>query len=114
MGDRAKIAQVLTNLIMNSINYGHEQGKTTLRFYSLDDVIMTEVSDNGPGISEKELPRIFERFYRVEQSRNRNKGGSGLGLAIVKYIIDSHHQTINVRSTPNVGSTFSFTLEQAN
>lgn len=114
MGDRAKIAQVLTNLIMNSINYGHEQGKTTLRFYSLDDVIMTEVSDNGPGISEKELPRIFERFYRVEQSRNRNKGGSGLGLAIVKYIIDSHHQTINVRSTPNVGSTFSFTLEKAN
>jgi two-component system phosphate regulon sensor histidine kinase PhoR len=75
---------------------------------------MTEVSDNGPGISEKELPRIFERFYRVEQSRNRNEGGSGLGLAIVKYIIDSHHQTINVRSTPNVGSTFSFTLEKAN
>ena len=113
-GDRAKIAQVLTNLVMNSINYGHQDGKTTIRFYALDDVIMTEVSDNGPGISEKDLPRLFERFYRVEQSRNRNEGGSGLGLAIVKHIIDSHGQTINVRSTPNVGSTFSFTLEKAN
>lgn len=113
-GDRGKIAQVLTNLIMNSINYGHVDGKTTIRLYTLDDVIMTEVSDNGPGISDKDLPRLFERFYRVEQSRNRNEGGSGLGLAIVKHIIDSHNQTINVRSTPNVGSTFSFTLEKAN
>ena len=113
-GDRAKIAQVLTNLIMNSINYGHVDGKTTIRFYALDDVIMTEVSDNGPGISDKDLPRLFERFYRVEQSRNRNEGGSGLGLAIVKHIMDSHNQTINVRSTLDVGSTFSFTLEKAN
>lgn len=113
-GDRAKIAQVLTNLVMNSINYGHVDGKTTIRFYALDDVIMTEVSDNGPGISDKDLPRLFERFYRVEQSRNRNEGGSGLGLAIVKHIIDSHNQTINVRSTLGVGSTFSFTLEKSN
>jgi len=113
-GDRAKITQVITNLVLNSINYGHIDGKTTIRFYTLDDVIMTEVSDNGPGISDKDLPRLFERFYRVEQSRNRNEGGSGLGLAIVKHIIDSHNQTINVRSTPGVGSTFSFTLEKAN
>jgi two-component system, OmpR family, phosphate regulon sensor histidine kinase PhoR len=113
-GDRAKIAQVLTNLVVNSINYGHADGKTTIRFYVLDDVIMTEVSDNGPGISDNDLPRLFERFYRVEQSRNRNEGGSGLGLAIVKHIIDSHNQTINVRSTLGVGSTFSFTLEKSN
>jgi two-component system phosphate regulon sensor histidine kinase PhoR len=111
-GDRGKIAQVLTNLISNSINYGSEDGKTVLRFYTLDDAIMTEVSDNGPGIDEKDLPRLFERFYRVEQSRNRNEGGSGLGLAIVKHIIESHGQTINVRSTVGVGSTFSFTLQK--
>lgn len=113
-GDRAKIAQVLTNLVVNSINYGHIDGKTIIRFYILDDVIMIEVSDNGPGISDKDLPRLFERFYRVEQSRNRNEGGSGLGLAIVKHIIDSHNQTINVRSTQGIGSTFSFTLEKSN
>lgn len=113
-GDRAKIAQVLTNLVVNSINYGHIDGKTIIRFYVLDDVIMIEVSDNGPGISDKDLPRLFERFYRVEQSRNRNEGGSGLGLAIVKHIIDSHNQTINVRSTQGIGSTFSFTLEKSN
>lgn len=110
--DRGKIAQVLTNLISNSINYGSEGGKTVVRFYALDDAIMIEVSDNGPGISEKDLPRLFERFYRVEQSRNRNEGGSGLGLSIVKHIIESHGQNINVRSTEGVGSTFSFTLEK--
>lgn len=113
--DQVRIAQVLTNLIANSINYGKEGGKTVIRFYPMDDVIMTEVSDNGPGISEDDLPRLFERFYRVEQSRNRNEGGSGLGLAIVKHIIETQHQqTINVRSTVDVGSTFSFTLQKAN
>ena len=111
-GDRGKIAQVLTNLIANSINYGHQDGKTILRFYPLDEAIMTEVSDNGPGIAEQDIPRLFERFYRVEQSRNRNEGGSGLGLAIVKHILESHGQTINVRSTVGVGSTFSFTLQK--
>lgn len=112
-GDKSRIAQVLTNLIMNSINYGKIEGETVVRFYPMDDVIMTEVSDNGPGISEKDIPRLFERFYRVEQSRNRNEGGSGLGLAICKHIIESHGQTINVQSTVDVGSTFSFTLEKA-
>jgi two-component system, OmpR family, phosphate regulon sensor histidine kinase PhoR len=110
--DRSKIAQVLTNLIANSINYGHQDGKTILRFYPMDEAIMTEVSDNGPGIAEQDIPRLFERFYRVEQSRNRNEGGSGLGLAIVKHILESHGQTINVRSTVGVGSTFSFTLQK--
>jgi two-component system phosphate regulon sensor histidine kinase PhoR len=78
----------------------------------MEDVILVEVADNGPGIEEKFIPRLFERFYRVEKSRNRNEGGSGLGLAIVKHIIEAHEQTIHVRSTVNVGSTFSFTLEK--
>ncbi len=113
-GDRPRISQVFTNLIANSIHYGKENGTTTIRFYPMDDVIMTEVSDNGSGIEEKDIPRLFERFYRVEQSRNRNEGGSGLGLAIVKHIIETlHKQTIAVRSTPQVGSTFAFTLAKA-
>ncbi len=110
MADKGKISQVLTNLILNSINYGKDEGNTVIRFYPMDKVIMTEVSDDGPGINEKDLPRLFERFYRVEQSRNRNEGGSGLGLAICKHIIESHRQTINVRSTVDVGSTFTFSL----
>lgn len=110
--DRSRIAQVLTNFIINSINYGKEGGETVIRFYPMDDIIMTEVSDNGPGISDKDIPRLFERFYRVEQSRNRNEGGSGLGLAICKHIIESHGQSINVHSTIGIGSTFSFTLEK--
>lgn len=112
--DRNRIAQVFTNLISNSISYGKEGGTTTVRFYEIEGALMTEVSDNGPGIRDEDLPRLFERFFRVEQSRNRNEGGSGLGLAIVKHIIETqHNQTINVRSTPGVGSTFSFTLEKA-
>lgn len=111
--DRSKIGQVLTNLINNSIVYGHPGGQTLLRFYILDDVVTVEVSDNGPGIAESHLPRLFERFYRVEKSRNRNEGGSGLGLAIVKHIIELHEQSINVRSTVGVGSTFAFTLPKA-
>ena len=111
--DRNRIAQVFTNLISNSINYGKKGGTTTIRFHEIEDAIMIDVSDNGPGIQDRDLPRLFERFFRVEQSRNRNEGGSGLGLAIVKHIVETqHNQTINVRSTPDVGSTFSFTLEK--
>ncbi|MEX1003643.1 MAG: ATP-binding protein [Crocinitomicaceae bacterium] len=111
--DRGKIAQVLTNLISNSISYGSEGGKTTIRLHELDkDKILVEVADNGPGIAESHLPRLFERFYRVDKSRARNIGGSGLGLAIVKHIIEAHKQVINVRSTEGKGSTFSFTLEK--
>ncbi|MFN5910785.1 MAG: sensor histidine kinase, partial [Bacteroidota bacterium] len=109
--DRNKIAQVLTNLIGNSIFYGKDGGTTTLRYYVIDDIVTTEVSDDGPGIEEKHLPRLFERFYRVEKSRNRHEGGSGLGLAIVRHIIESHGQTISVRSTVGVGSTFTFSLD---
>lgn len=110
--DRNKIGQVLTNIIGNSIAYGHEGGETVVRFYILEDIITIEVSDDGPGIDEEHIPRLFERFYRVEKSRNRNEGGSGLGLAIVKKIIQAHGQTISVRSTPGVGSTFTFSLDK--
>ena len=110
--DRGKIAQVLTNLISNSISYGNENGETQIRFYEVDDIISVEISDNGPGMEPHELPRLFERFYRIEKSRNRNEGGSGLGLAIAKHILDSHHQTISVRSTIGVGSTFTFSLDK--
>lgn len=111
--DKERIRQVLTNLIINSIKYGKENGTTEVRFYDMDDNLLIEVADNGVGINEKHLPRLFERFYRVDQSRSRDMGGSGLGLAIVKHIIEAHKQTINVRSTENVGSTFSFTLSRA-
>jgi two-component system, OmpR family, phosphate regulon sensor histidine kinase PhoR len=110
--DKEKIRQVMINLIENSINYGNENGRTKVSFYDMDENILVEVSDNGIGIEEKFIPRLFERFYRVDKSRSRNQGGSGLGLAIVKHIIESHKQTINVRSTPGVGSTFSFTLKK--
>lgn len=111
-GDKGKIAQVLTNLINNSINYGRQDGTIIIRLYTLDDVVTIEVSDDGIGIDQSQFPRLFERFYRVEKSRNRHAGGSGLGLAIVKHIIDAHGQSINVRSTLDVGSTFAFTLEK--
>jgi two-component system phosphate regulon sensor histidine kinase PhoR len=113
IGDKPKIAQVLVNLITNSIFYGNKDGTTIVRFYKMDDIVTIEVSDNGPGIEEEHLPRLFERFYRVEKSRNRNDGGSGLGLAIAKHIVESHRQTISVRSTYGVGSTFSFSLDKS-
>lgn len=112
-GDRSKIAQVLINLISNSIFYGKENGETAIRLFSMDEIVTIEVSDNGSGIEQKHISRLFERFYRVEKSRNRNEGGSGLGLAIVKHIIESHGQTISVRSTIGIGSTFSFSLDKS-
>lgn len=114
MGDRGKIAQVITNLISNSIFYGNVGGETIVRFHVLDEIVTIEISDNGPGIEDVYISRLFERFYRVEKSRNRNEGGSGLGLAIVKHIIESHGQTISVRSTVGLGSTFSFSLDKSN
>ena len=112
-GDAAKLVQVLTNLVVNSINYGNAGGHTEIRYYDAEDSILVEVADSGIGIKEEDLPRVFERFYRVDKSRSRHAGGSGLGLAIVKHIVESHGQTINVRSTYGEGSTFSFTLEKA-
>ena len=113
LADRTKIGQVLTNLINNSIAYGTENGKTEIDVLIFENLVTFEVSDNGIGIDPNHFPRLFERFYRVEKSRNRNEGGSGLGLAIVKNILNSHGQAINVRSTVNVGSTFSFSLEKS-
>ena len=113
MGDRDSIRQVLTNLLVNSIKYGKEGGVTKVSFYDTESEILIEVSDNGLGIDEKHLKHVFDRFYRVDSSRSRKQGGSGLGLSIVKHIIEAHDQTINVRSTPDIGSTFGFTLKKA-
>ncbi|OCX50596.1 two-component sensor histidine kinase [Mucilaginibacter sp. PPCGB 2223] len=110
--DREKIRQVLVNLIDNSFKYGKEGGCTSIRLYDLHEQVLVEVTDDGIGIEEKYLPRLFERFFRTDSSRSRQIGGSGLGLAIVKHIIESHQQTINVRSTEGIGSTFGFTLQK--
>ena len=111
--DMKRIQQVFVNLLMNSIAYGKEGGETRIRFYDMDDNVLIEIADDGMGIAMEHLPRLFERFYRVDKSRSRNEGGSGLGLAICKHIIDSHSQSISVRSTEGVGSTFAFTLKKA-
>ena len=112
--DQQRIEQVFINLLNNSIKYGKKDGGTVeVRFFDMHENILVEVSDNGLGIPEKDIPRVFERFYRVDKSRARDAGGSGLGLAIVKHIVEAHKQSINVRSAENVGSTFSFTLRKA-
>jgi len=111
--DANKIHQVLTNLIVNSINYGSEGGYTKISFHDMDDHIMVDVKDDGIGIAKEHLPRLFERFYRIDKSRARHQGGSGLGLAIVKHIVDAHQQTISVSSDEGKGSRFSFTLQKA-
>jgi two-component system phosphate regulon sensor histidine kinase PhoR len=112
VGDRDKIQQVFINLLSNSIKYGKEGGETVIRFCNMDNNMLIEVSDNGIGIEEDSLDRLFERFYRVDKNRSREIGGTGLGLAIVKHILEGHNQTINVRSTKDIGSTFSFILEK--
>ena len=113
IGDAKKIEQIITNLVSNSLRYGKEGGETQVRFYDMDEQMLVEIADDGIGMSEEHLPRIFERFYRVDKSRSRNAGGSGLGLSIVKHIIEAHGQTISVRSTPEKGSTFAFTMKKA-
>jgi two-component system, OmpR family, phosphate regulon sensor histidine kinase PhoR len=112
LADRFRIRQVIVNLIVNSVKYGKEYGETKIRFYDTGDNITVEIGDNGIGISSEHLPRLFERFYRVDKSRSREQGGTGLGLAIVKHIIEAHNQTIRVNSTEDVGTTFSFTLKK--
>jgi two-component system phosphate regulon sensor histidine kinase PhoR len=110
--DREKMVQVLVNLIDNSLKYGKEGGSTSISLFELHDQVLVEVTDDGIGIEEKFLPRLFERFFRTDTSRSRQIGGSGLGLAIVKHIVEAHQQTINVRSTEGLGSTFGFTLQK--
>ena len=112
--DLERITQVLTNLVVNSLKYGVKNGTTEIELSALtENKILVRVIDNGKGIAEEHLPRLFERFYRVEKTRNRNDGGSGLGLAIVKHIIEAHGEKIFVESTQNVGSEFSFTLTKS-
>ena len=111
--DKERVRQVLINLMDNSIKYGKEGGNTEVSFFDMDENILIEVTDDGLGIDRKDIPRLFERFFRVDKSRSREQGGSGLGLAIVKHIIEAHHQTINVRSTIGVGTTFAFTLQKS-
>jgi len=110
--DKEKIRQVLINLLDNSIKYSKQGGHIVASMYKVDEKhILVEISDDGIGIPEKHLQRIFERFYRTEGGRSRDITGSGLGLAICKHIIEAHGQTIHVRSTEGVGTTIGFTLE---
>lgn len=111
--DRKRIMEVMNNLVGNGIKYGKKRGHVKIGFYDLHETILIEVSDNGIGMDKNDLPRVFERFYRVDKSRSREQGGTGLGLSIVKHIIEAHDQTINVKSISEKGTTFTFTLEKA-
>lgn len=113
MADRFRISQVFTNLVGNAINYGKDAGKCIISFDDLDENILIEVTDDGPGIAANHLPRLFERFYRVDKSRSKHMGGTGLGLAISKHIVEAHGQSITVRSKEGEGTTLSFTLKKA-
>ncbi|WP_430901350.1 MULTISPECIES: sensor histidine kinase [unclassified Paraflavitalea] len=109
--DKEKIKQVLVNLVVNATKYGKQNGTIVASVYNTDEQhVIVEVSDDGIGIEEEHLGRIFERFYRTDSARSRDKGGTGLGLAICKHIIEAHGETVHVRSTPDVGTTIGFTL----
>jgi two-component system phosphate regulon sensor histidine kinase PhoR len=113
MADQEKIQQVVTNLVVNSIKYGRKGGTTEVSIEDLiKNKIIVRITDNGEGIAKPNIPRLFERFYRVDKSGARSEGGSGLGLAIVKHIIEGHDEKIYVESQIGVGSEFSFTLEK--
>jgi two-component system phosphate regulon sensor histidine kinase PhoR len=113
MADQEKIQQVVTNLVVNSIKYGRKGGTTEVSIEDLiKNKIIVRITDNGEGIAKPNIPRLFERFYRVDKSGARSEGGSGLGLAIVKHIIEGHDEKIDVESQIGVGSEFSFTLEK--
>ena len=111
--DKERILQVVTNLVVNSIKYGKEGGYTEVKVEEYDkDKIIVRVKDNGEGIEDEHLPRLFERFYRIDKNRSRKKGGSGLGLSIVKHIIEAHQEQIFVKSKIGQGTEFSFTLQK--
>lgn len=114
VGDQDKIQQVVMNLIVNSIKYGKLKGSTEVSIEDLtENKVIVRITDNGEGIEKQNIPRLFERFYRVDKSGARTEGGSGLGLSIVKHIIEAHDERIYVNSKVGVGSEFSFTLEKA-
>ncbi len=113
-GDKEKISRVVLNLVENSIKYGKTNGTTEISFEELTpEKIIVRIHDNGIGIEKKHIPRLFERFYRIDPSRNRNIGGSGLGLSIVKHVIEAHSEHIYLKSEFGSGSEFSFTLQKA-
>lgn len=112
MSDEDKISQVISNLLINSIKYGKENGRIDISFHDLKDQILVEIQDDGIGIADHELTRIFERFYRTDEGRRHSHKGFGLGLSIVKHIIEAHKQPIHVNSEVGKGSTFSFTLKK--
>ncbi len=112
--DKEKIEQVLINLIVNSIKYGKDKGTTEVSIEQLTkNLLLVRVKDDGEGIAPQHLPRLFERFFRVDKSGSRDAGGSGLGLSIVKHIIEAHEQKIYVESEPGQGAEFSFTIKKA-
>ena len=112
-GDKERIEQVLINLVVNSIKYGKLNGLTTVGIESYNEnKFIIKVIDNGEGIKEEHISRLFERFYRVDQSRSREQGGSGLGLSIVKHIVEAHNETVLINSTFKKGSEFSFTMKK--
>ena len=112
--DKEKIEQVIINLIENSIKYGRENGTTEIVVQDLvENKIIVRVTDNGIGVKENHIDRLFERFYRVDQTGSRSSGGSGLGLAIVKHIVDAHDEKIYVESDFGIGSEFSFTIDKS-
>jgi two-component system phosphate regulon sensor histidine kinase PhoR len=111
--DKNKIYQVLVNVFSNAVKYGKIDGQITASVYHLEDKkVLIEISDNGIGIEEAHIPRLFERFYRTDDARSREVGGTGLGLAICKHIIEAHGESIHIRSQLNVGTTVGFTLPQ--
>lgn len=113
-GDKERLQQVVSNLVVNSIKYGRRKGTTEVSIENLiKNKVIVRITDNGEGIEEEHIPRLFERFYRIDKSGSRKEGGSGLGLSIVKHIIEAHDEKIYIESSLDVGSEFSFTLEKA-
>lgn len=113
MADEDKLSQVLTNLMINSIKYGKDKGRTEVSFHDMKNQVLVEIKDNGIGIKQNELSRVFDRFYRTDVARAQDQKGFGLGLSIVKHIIEAHGETIHVNSKEGEGSTFSFTLKKS-
>jgi signal transduction histidine kinase len=113
MADEIRLTQVLLNLLDNAVKYTNEGGKITIDVFEKDDFVQVDITDTGIGIPEEDLPRIFERFYRVDKARSRQLGGTGLGLSIVKHIVLAHGGKVWAKSKLGIGSTFSFTIPRA-
>jgi two-component system phosphate regulon sensor histidine kinase PhoR len=112
LGDKERLHEALNNLILNAIKYNNPNGEVRVSYDILDGAVRIVVADTGIGIAPEHLPRIFERFYRVDKERSRETGGTGLGLAIVKHIVEAHGSKVDVRSELGKGSAFSFTLRK--